>query len=82
MRNVWLNLPTIMPTTAYHQRNYVETYSRFSSAPICDFTSYSWIKHYFQTVGFCTDAHAGPLCKATDITTAQEVRLIGKTRSQ
>ncbi|SRR6266567_1612652 len=29
MRNELLDLTTIVPTTAYHQRNYAETYSRF-----------------------------------------------------
>ena len=30
MRNELLDLTAIVPTTAYHQRNYAETYSRFS----------------------------------------------------
>ena len=29
LRNAWLDLTPIIPTTACHQRNYVETYSRF-----------------------------------------------------
>ena len=29
MRNALLDLTTILPATAYHQRNYVETYSRY-----------------------------------------------------
>ena len=28
MRNAWLDFTTIIPATACHQRNYVETYSR------------------------------------------------------
>jgi hypothetical protein len=32
MRNELLDLTTILPATAHHQRNYVETYSRDSSA--------------------------------------------------
>ena len=28
MRNAWLDLTTIVPATACHQRNYVEPYSR------------------------------------------------------
>ena len=32
MRNELLDLTTILPATAYHQRNDVETYSRYSSA--------------------------------------------------
>ena len=30
MRNELLDLTTILPATACHQRNYVETYSRFN----------------------------------------------------
>jgi hypothetical protein len=29
LRNAWLDFTPIIPTTACHQRNYVETYSRF-----------------------------------------------------
>ncbi len=32
MRNELLDLTTIVPATAYHQRNYVETYSRRKEA--------------------------------------------------
>ena len=30
MRNAWLNFTPIIPVTACHQRNYFETYSRYS----------------------------------------------------
>ena len=33
MRNELLDLTTILPATAYHQRNYVETYSKFTQPP-------------------------------------------------
>src|SRR4029450_13243248 len=33
MRNAVLNLTLIIPATAYHQRNYVERYSRYSDRP-------------------------------------------------
>ena len=29
MRNAWLDFTPIIPATSCHQRNYVETYSRF-----------------------------------------------------
>jgi len=32
MRNAWLDFTPIMPATICHQRNYVETYSRFIAA--------------------------------------------------
>src|SRR5712692_11314590 len=34
MRNELLDLATIVPATACHQRNYIETYSRFSTSPL------------------------------------------------
>ena len=34
LRNVVLDLTPIVPATAYHQRNYVETYSRFINGPL------------------------------------------------
>ena len=32
MRNVLLDLTTIVPATAYHRRSYAERYSRFSAS--------------------------------------------------
>ena len=34
VRNEWPNLTTIVPVTAYHQRSYVETYSRSTETDI------------------------------------------------
>ena len=33
LRNEWLDLTTIIPTTDCHQRNYVEAYSRYTTKP-------------------------------------------------
>ena len=33
LRNAWLDFTPTIPTTVCHQRNYVETYSRYSAAP-------------------------------------------------
>ena len=33
LRSAWLDVPPIIPATAYHQRNYVERYSRSTGKP-------------------------------------------------
>src|SRR4029434_4122295 len=43
MRNAVLNVTLIIPATAYHQRNYVERYSRFkASTGYCTFQVSIW----------------------------------------
>src|SRR5712692_3889586 len=34
LRNAWLDFAPNIPTTACHQSNYVETYSRFNGQPV------------------------------------------------
>ena len=32
----------------------------YADTRVCHQLTHGWIKHYFQTVGFCIDVHAGP----------------------
>ena len=41
MRNELLDLTIILPATAYHQGNYVETYSRYSQVAVSTLESLS-----------------------------------------
>jgi hypothetical protein len=43
MRNEWLDLTTIVPATACHQRNYVETYSRYRPNPCVGGCAPRWL---------------------------------------